>query len=70
LAASRFLIVIPVLGSFVAATALLIYGGFEMVQIILEVIAGGEVSSKGAKVLALTYFLSQKSKKTTTAGDD
>jgi uncharacterized membrane protein YqhA len=53
--ASRFLIVIPVLGSFVAATTLLVYGAVEIVQIISETLYIG-VSSKGAKSLALAFI--------------
>lgn len=52
---SRYLIVIPALGSFVAATALLLYGAVEIVQLIGETLASG-VSSKGAKALALAFI--------------
>ncbi len=53
LGASRFLIMIPVAGSFLAATALLAYGGLEIVQLVGETIAKGAVTAKGAKALAL-----------------
>jgi uncharacterized membrane protein YqhA len=53
LSASRFLIVIPVAGSLLAATALLAYGGLEIVQLVGEAIGKGVVTSKGAKALAL-----------------
>lgn len=49
---SRYLIVVPALGSFVAATAVLLYGAVEIVLLIVEN-ASHEVSSKGAKTLAL-----------------
>lgn len=56
LAASRFLIVVPVLGALVAATTLLIYGGIEAVLLVLSTIAEGEVTRKGAKALALEFI--------------
>ena len=52
ISASRFLIVIPAFGSFIAATALLLYGAVAIVQLIGETWAAG-VSSKAAKALAL-----------------
>ncbi|KIH77982.1 Uncharacterized membrane protein YqhA [Geoalkalibacter ferrihydriticus] len=56
LAGSRYLILIAVFGSFLAATALLVYGGIEVVVLIKEAIAYGEVSQKGAKSLALAFI--------------
>lgn len=53
--ASRYLIFIPALGSFIAATTLIIYGGVEIVQLVLEIFETG-VSSKGAKALALAFI--------------
>lgn len=55
ISASRFLIVIPALGSFVAATALLVYGAVEIAQLIGETLVA-DVSSKGAKTLALAFI--------------
>lgn len=56
LAATRYLMIIPVIGSFLGATALLAYGGIETVQLILGTIAQGEVSRSGAKVLAIEFI--------------
>ena len=55
IAASRYLIFIPALGSFVAATTLFLYGAVEIVQLIQETFALG-VSSKGAKALTLAFI--------------
>jgi uncharacterized membrane protein YqhA len=55
ISASRYLIVVPALGSFVAATAVLIYGAIEIVLLIAENLTH-EVSSKGAKTLALGFI--------------
>lgn len=55
ISASRFLIIIPSLGSFIAATALLVYGAVEIVQLIGQTL-DAEVSSKGAKTLALAFI--------------
>jgi uncharacterized membrane protein YqhA len=54
--ASRYLIIIPVLGSFVSATTLLIYGALEVVHIVGNTIEEGTISSKGAKALALSFI--------------
>lgn len=53
---SRYLILIAIIGSFLAALTLLIYGGLETIQTIADTIASGKVSSKGAKELALTFI--------------
>ncbi len=55
ISASRYLIVIPALGSFVAAAALLLYGAVEIAHLLGETVAVG-VSSKGAKALALALI--------------
>ncbi len=55
LASSRFLVIIAVIGSFLGATTLLIYGGLRSVQLIIKAIEG-DVSSKGAKILALGFI--------------
>lgn len=56
LARSRYLILIAVAGSFLAATTLLAYGGIEVVVLIAQAITYGEVSQKGAKSLALAFI--------------
>lgn len=56
LANSRYLILIAVAGSFLAATALLLYGGIEVVTLIAQAVSYGEVSQKGAKTLALGFI--------------
>lgn len=53
---SRYLIGIAVLGSFVAALILMIYGAAELVTVTIATLAEGTFSSKGAKTLALTYI--------------
>lgn len=56
LAATRFLMIIPVIGSFLGATALLAYGGAETIQLIQKTLAAGEVSRQGAKSLAIEFI--------------
>lgn len=56
LARSRYLILIAVAGAFLAATALLVYGAIEVIVLIQQTVAYGEVSQKGAKVLALAFI--------------
>lgn len=56
LARSRYLILIAVAGSFLAATALLLYGGIEVIVLIKQAVTYGEVSQKGAKALALAFI--------------
>ncbi len=53
LAGSRYLIAIAVIGAFLAAAAVLIYGGLTVLNIVLEVFAQGVFTIKGAKVLAI-----------------
>jgi uncharacterized membrane protein YqhA len=54
--ASRYLLVAAVLGSLVAALALFAYGAMETVTVVVEAVAKAEVSSKGAKALALAFI--------------
>lgn len=54
--ASRYLVVIAVLGSLVAAVALFVYGAAETFSVVVDTAAKAEVSSKGAKVLALAFI--------------
>lgn len=55
ISASRYLIIIPAVGSFVAATTLLVYGAIEIADLILHSF-DSSVSSKGAKALALGFI--------------
>ena len=54
LAASRYLVIIAVVGCLLAATVLFLYGGMRIVQTIIETIQSGLVSSKEAKALILS----------------
>jgi uncharacterized membrane protein YqhA len=56
LAKSRYLVLAAVLGSLAAALALFAYGLAESVIVVFEVIAKADVSSKGAKLLALAFI--------------
>lgn len=56
LARSRYLIIIAVVGSFLAALTLIVYGGIEAVVLVVETVTTGTVSSKGAKALALAFI--------------
>jgi len=53
---SRYLIIVAVVATFIAATLLLLYGGALTVQVVVETIAAGSLSSKGAKQLVLTII--------------
>ncbi|MBP8001933.1 MAG: YqhA family protein [Chloroflexi bacterium] len=56
LTASRYLILIAVVGSFAAATTILLYGGVEIITLIVDTLQTADVSSKGAKTLALAFI--------------
>jgi uncharacterized membrane protein YqhA len=56
LSASRYLVIIAVLGSLAAAAALFVYGMAETIAVIAEAVTKMEVSSKGAKALALAFI--------------
>jgi uncharacterized membrane protein YqhA len=56
LAKSRYLILIAVAGSFVAAAALLVYGGIELVHLVFDAFGAGKFTAKGAKALALGFI--------------
>ena len=56
LSSSRFLVLAAVIGSLVAAFALFAYGVAETVVVVIDTIAKAEVSSKGAKTLALAFI--------------
>ncbi len=54
--ASRYLVIAAVVGSLAASLALFAYGLAETVLVIVQAIAKAEVSSKGAKALALEFI--------------
>lgn len=56
LSSSRYLILIAVAGTFLAATTLLLYGGISVFQQIIYTVMNGPVSSKGAKALTLGFI--------------
>lgn len=56
LGSSRFMIILAVVGSLLAAVTLLIYGLLETLQLIWMTIESGEVSRKGAKALSLEFI--------------
>jgi len=56
LGASRFWIILAVLGALLSAVTLLVYGLVETGQVIWATIEKGEVSRKGAKTLALEFI--------------
>ncbi|MEL7164952.1 MAG: YqhA family protein [Pseudomonadota bacterium] len=56
LGSSRFMIILAVVGSLLAAFTLLIYGLLETLQLIWMTIESGEVSRKGAKALSLEFI--------------
>ena len=55
LSVSRYIIIVPALGSLVAATVLMVYGAILIGQVLGEAFTVG-VSSKGAKALALAFI--------------
>jgi uncharacterized membrane protein YqhA len=54
--ASRYLVIAAVVGSLAASLALFAYGLAETFLVIVQAIAKAEVSSKGAKALALEFI--------------
>ena len=56
LSKSRYLVLAAVLGSLAAALALFIYGLAESVIVVVDVVTRADVSSKGAKLLALAFI--------------
>ncbi|SPF75222.1 hypothetical protein ALP8811_00208 [Aliiroseovarius pelagivivens] len=56
LGASRFLVILAVIGALLAATTLLVYGLTATVQLILSTIQTGEVTRKVAKALSLEFI--------------
>jgi uncharacterized membrane protein YqhA len=56
LSSSRYVVITAVLGALAASLALFIYGLAETVVAIAQAVAKAEVSSKGAKALALEFI--------------
>jgi len=56
LSSSRYLVLIAVAGTFLAAVTLLLYGGISIIQIITDTIQNVQASSKGGKALALGFI--------------
>jgi uncharacterized membrane protein YqhA len=53
LSASRFVIIIAVVCTFIVATTLLVYGGVETFQIVTNLLTKGSITDKSAKQLIL-----------------
>jgi uncharacterized membrane protein YqhA len=53
---SRYLVLFAVIGAGLASLTLFVYGLAETVVVIVDAVAKGEVSPKGAKALALTFI--------------
>lgn len=53
---SRFMIMLAVIGSLIAAVTVLVYGFAEAIQLVWTTIQSGEVSRKGAKALTLEFI--------------
>ncbi len=51
----RYMVIIGVIGAFLAAISLFVYGGILTVQQIIETVQTGYVSSKGSKTLMLSF---------------
>ncbi len=56
LGASRYLVILAVLGALLAAITLFVYGALETVQLVLTTISDGTVSRKGAKALVIEFI--------------
>ena len=56
LGASRFMVILAVIGALLAATTLIVYGLLETVQLIATTVQNGEVTRKIAKALALEFI--------------
>jgi uncharacterized membrane protein YqhA len=54
--ASRYLVIAAVVGALAASVALFVYGLAETALVIVQAVAKAEVSSKGAKALALEFI--------------
>ena len=51
----RYMVILGVIGAFLAAISLFVYGGILTVQQIIETVQTGYVSSKGSKTLMLSF---------------
>lgn len=51
----RYMVILGIIGAFLAAISLFVYGGILTVQQIIETIQTGYVSSKGSKSLMLSF---------------
>ncbi len=56
LSSSRYLVLIAVAGTFLAALTLLLYGGISVFQLIADAIMLAEISSKTGKTLVLGFI--------------
>ena len=56
LASSRYLVLIAVVGSFLSATAILIYGGIEVILLIGDAFLSGKIDGKVAKSLLVSFI--------------
>lgn len=56
LSASRFMIILAVIGAMIAAITVLVYGFAETIQLVVTTIEKGEVSRKGAKALSIEFI--------------
>ncbi|AOS84920.1 hypothetical protein BIU88_12745 [Chlorobaculum limnaeum] len=56
LSSSRYLVLVAVAGTFLAALTLLVYGGISVFQLIADAIMHGEISSKTGKTLVLGFI--------------
>ena len=56
LGASRFMVMLAVIGALLAATTLIVYGLLETIQLITQTIQSGQVTRKAAKGLALEFI--------------
>jgi uncharacterized membrane protein YqhA len=56
LSSSRYLILIAILGTFLASLTLLVYGGISIFQLIADTVIHAQVTSKGGKILALGFI--------------
>ncbi|NTU91174.1 MAG: YqhA family protein [Chlorobiaceae bacterium] len=53
---SRWLVIIAVTGSFIAGTAMLVFGGFSVIRLLAELLQTGDFGGKAAKTLALGFI--------------
>ena len=56
LASSRYLVMIAVIGSFLSATAILVYGGIEVILLIGDAFFSGKIDGKVAKSLLVSFI--------------